>query len=48
MPQLSMHSIREMMGSRDLAYGYDYLLSFFQTVGEVRRSFSQPGPPPPL
>jgi aspartyl aminopeptidase len=40
MPQLSMHSIREMMGSLDLVYGYEYLLSFYQTLGEVRKSLA--------
>jgi hypothetical protein len=29
MSQLSMHSIREIMGVKDLIYGYNYLLAFF-------------------
>lgn len=32
MPQLSMHSIREMAGVDDVLYGYKHFLQFFRWV----------------
>lgn len=34
--QLSMHSIRETMGSKDVKYGIDFVREFLQQYGDVR------------
>jgi len=35
MPQLSMHSIREMMGVADLQHGVDLFKAYFRDFREV-------------
>ena len=35
MPQLSMHSIREMMGVADLTYGLDLFVAFYRDFRNV-------------
>lgn len=39
MPQLSMHSVREMMGARDLEHCHRFLMTFFRSLREVRHFF---------
>lgn len=36
MPQLSMHSIREMAGVDDVLYGYKHFKEFFRCGGSIR------------
>lgn len=36
MPQLSMHSIREMAGVDDVLYGYKHFKEFFRCAGSTR------------
>lgn len=38
-PQLSMHSVREMCGTRDIQYCFEHLVSFFHHFSEVDRQF---------
>lgn len=38
MPQLSMHSCREMMGSRDLTFANTLFRAFFRDLGRVDES----------
>eukprot|EP00596_Hydrurales_sp_CCMP1899_P001157 CAMPEP_0119052520 /NCGR_PEP_ID=MMETSP1177-20130426/73789_1 /TAXON_ID=2985 /ORGANISM="Ochromonas sp, Strain CCMP1899" /LENGTH=286 /DNA_ID=CAMNT_0007032115 /DNA_START=754 /DNA_END=1614 /DNA_ORIENTATION=+ len=40
MPQLSMHSIREMMGTSDLTFGYTLFKSFFKDFRSVDNSLT--------
>jgi len=35
MPQLSMHSCREVMGVEDLEHGYNLFAGFFQHFREI-------------
>lgn len=47
-PQLSMHSVREMCGVRDLDLGYQHFVAFFETFSEVDGTLDVDGIPPPL
>jgi aspartyl aminopeptidase len=38
MPQLSMHSIREMMGVSDLTFAYKLFTEFFNKFSEIDSS----------
>jgi aspartyl aminopeptidase len=35
MPQLSMHSVREVMGVADLTHGLNFFQSFFKNFKEI-------------
>ena len=40
MPQLSMHSIREMMGGADLTYAHELFVSFFKDFRKLDSQLS--------
>jgi aspartyl aminopeptidase len=39
MPQLSMHSIREMMGGKDLTHAHQLFVGFFQEFSNIDKNF---------
>ena len=41
MPQLSMHSCREVMGIADLTYGRDMFVAFYKHFREVDDNLSK-------
>ncbi|KAF8062686.1 aspartyl aminopeptidase [Scenedesmus sp. PABB004] len=47
MPQLSMHSIREMCGAADVALAHRHFLAFFTTFSELDASLDVDSLPPP-
>eukprot|EP00879_Flechtneria_rotunda_P013716 GHRR01014328.1.p1 GENE.GHRR01014328.1~~GHRR01014328.1.p1 ORF type:complete len:430 (+),score=130.17 GHRR01014328.1:850-2139(+) len=47
MPQLAMHSIREMGGVDDVAFAYKHFLAFFRTFSELDASLDVDSLPPP-
>ena len=38
LPQLSMHSIRETMGTKDVKYGIDFVREFMENYGKVEET----------
>lgn len=47
-PQLAMHSIREMCGVKDLELGYHHFVAFFETFSEIDKTLDVDGLPPTL
>lgn len=47
-PQLSMHSIREMCGVDDIDYSYRHFLAFFNEFSKIDKKLDVDRIPPPV